>query len=249
MRKRAANYDAFAWFYNEYWSERVPVEILRAVDRMESSPLQSLPAGSRVLDLCCGNGKIAARLAARGLKVTGIDESKEMLRYARRNAPACRFVRARAQSFKLRENFAAIISTFDSLNHILSLRELRRVFQRVRRSLDDGGLFIFDLNMDKGFRARWPAQFSIVRADSACVMRGRYDARRRIAHYDATVFRLVKTRYARRDFKIVERCYTSSEIRSALREAGFCRVKAYDAVRDLGLSGHVGRAFFQAQKN
>lgn len=249
MTKQSASYDAFAWFYDKYWSERVPVKILQAIDRIDSPSLSSLPAGSHILDLCCGSGQVAARLAARGFQVTGIDESKEMLRYARRNAPKCRFVCARAESFKLSESFAAVVSTFDSLNHVLSLRELQRVFQNVYSALDSGGLFVFDLNMETGFRARWSEDFSIVRADAACIMRGRYDAQLRLAHYDATVLRRMKTNYTRHNFTLIEKCYRKSEVRKALSDAGLRRIRVYDAVKDLDLAGHTGRAFFQAQKS
>jgi len=43
---------------------------------------QSRP-GDRALDLCCGTGDVALRLAHRGLKVTGVDFSEPMLARAR----------------------------------------------------------------------------------------------------------------------------------------------------------------------
>ena len=45
--------------------------------------LLDLPSGGRVLDAPCGSGRIAARLAARGLEVTGIDISPEEIEAAR----------------------------------------------------------------------------------------------------------------------------------------------------------------------
>lgn len=226
----------------------MPYEILRAIDCLPPPSLQTLPAESEILDLCCGTGKIAARLAARGFRVTGIDESPEMLVYARRNAPTCRFIHARAQEFTLPARFAAAVSTFDSLNHIFSLRELRRTFRNVYAALADGGAFIFDLNTEKSFRLHWREHFSIVRADGACIMRGGYNANKRRAQYEATVFRLVKKSYRRSDFKIVERCYTKSEVRRELQDAGFKWIKSYDAEKDLGMTKHTGRVFFQSQK-
>ena len=38
-----------------------------------------LPAGASVLELGCGTGRLSSRLAAFGLRVTGVDESADML--------------------------------------------------------------------------------------------------------------------------------------------------------------------------
>lgn len=47
--------------------------------------------GARVLDLGCGTGLLAARLAAAGCSVTGLDFSDEMLAEARRRAGGAEF--------------------------------------------------------------------------------------------------------------------------------------------------------------
>jgi SAM-dependent methyltransferase len=48
--------------------------------------LLDLPEGARVLDAPCGAGRIAVRLAERGLHVTGIDISEDEVEEARRGA-------------------------------------------------------------------------------------------------------------------------------------------------------------------
>lgn len=42
-----------------------------------------IPRGARVLELGCGSGRDARRMAARGVRVTATDGSEEMLRIAR----------------------------------------------------------------------------------------------------------------------------------------------------------------------
>lgn len=51
----------------------------RAIDQFA----QSVPAGARVLDLGCGDGRWAREMAQRGLRVTAVDYSHEALRLAR----------------------------------------------------------------------------------------------------------------------------------------------------------------------
>ncbi|HYN51097.1 MAG TPA: class I SAM-dependent methyltransferase [Thermoleophilaceae bacterium] len=55
-------------------------------DAQAIAALLELPAGARVLDAPCGAGRIAVRLAERGLDVVGIDISQEEIEEARRVA-------------------------------------------------------------------------------------------------------------------------------------------------------------------
>jgi SAM-dependent methyltransferase len=61
-----------------------PVELyLRLPGDREAGLIDAaVPAGSRVLDLGCGVGRVAAELIATGHRVTGVDDSAEMLAHA-----------------------------------------------------------------------------------------------------------------------------------------------------------------------
>ncbi|HEU4908068.1 MAG TPA: class I SAM-dependent methyltransferase, partial [Propionibacteriaceae bacterium] len=48
--------------------------------------LLDLEPGMQVLDLACGHGRIANRLAERGARVTGLDATPLFLEHARRDA-------------------------------------------------------------------------------------------------------------------------------------------------------------------
>ncbi len=239
------DYDQFAWVYERHWSREVPSQILTVIERLITA---ELPRGAHLLDLCCGTGYTARELTERGFEVTGIDISKEMLAHARRRAPTARFILGDARHFKLPAGFQAVVSTFDSLNHIMSLSELGAVFRNVYGVLMPSGLFLFDMNMERGFTSYWADYYSIVEDDGVCVMRGAYDKRKRLARYDITMFRRRGNVWKRTDTVITERCYSPVEIKRALRAAGFKHISTFDAERDLGLSEHTGRSFFLARK-
>ncbi len=122
---RYSVYDNFAWLYDREWSEfaRVIFPLLKDIAG------ETLPDGAKVLDLCCGTGQLAKVLTEKGYKVTGIDGSAEMLRYAKINAPDAEFINEDARTFKLPSIYDAVFSTFDSLNHILKAAELLRTFK------------------------------------------------------------------------------------------------------------------------
>lgn len=75
-----------------------------------------LEPGATVLDVGCGPGRHALELARRGIRVIGLDISREFVSVARTNARAegldqlTRFVRADARAFQLDEPVDAAIS-------------------------------------------------------------------------------------------------------------------------------------------
>ena len=71
--------------------------------------LQPQP-GERILDLGCGTGQLAARIAASGAAVTGIDSAPAMIEEARRNFPDVTFRVADARDFQFSQPFDAVFS-------------------------------------------------------------------------------------------------------------------------------------------
>ncbi|MGI8656726.1 MAG: class I SAM-dependent DNA methyltransferase [Pyrinomonadaceae bacterium] len=243
--ERYTAYDAFAQVYEKHWSSEVPPQLWTIIERLL---VPHLPEKARVLDLCCGTGYTTAKLAERGFDVTGLDGSKEMLRRARRLAPAARFVLKDARRFDSKPLYHAVVSTFDSLNHVLTLHELTQVFRNVYKALLPAGFFLFDMNMEQAFLQHWADYYAIVEDTNACILRGTYDRRERIGRYDITTFERTGELWQRADTVIYERCYTARQITRALKTAGFTKLSSYDAARDLGLTEHTGRRFFLARK-
>lgn len=82
-----------------------------------------LAQGPEVLDLGCGTGSLAVRLAARGLHVTGVDLSPEMLELARRRMPASLTPRwIHTSAVELIDHFQP--QSFDTICSILLFSEL-----------------------------------------------------------------------------------------------------------------------------
>jgi SAM-dependent methyltransferase len=241
-QRSPADYDPFAWVYNKHWGgfsqKLVPV--------VESLVLNHTPRLARVLDLCCGTGQLACALQARGYEVTGVDASSEMIRLARVNAPDCRFLVEDARAFTVSREFDAVFSVYDSLNHIVSIRDLRSVFRRVHGALRVGGHFLFDLNMEEGFRERWRGSHGIVEEDHVCVVRTRYDAAARRGEAAITLFRR-EDEWSRRDLVLIQRCYEEEEVTTALEGEGLTDVRVLDARRDLEMPD-IGRSFFLCSK-
>jgi len=238
-----SDYDRFAWFYNKYWGDEYSRPAL-AIFNILLFP--HLPQGGRVLDLCCGTGQIARGLIEHGYQVTGIDGSPAMLRFARGNAPEAEFIHGDARNFKLPRVYHAVISAFDSLNHIMEIDELKMVFHNAKTVLLDDGLFLFDLNIEDESEVLGNT-LDLVGEDHACIVRSSYDAEKKLKRYDVTMFRAENEGYERSDLTLIQRYYESAEVISALSDAGFSRVKTYDARREFGFTLSDGRMFYLAR--
>lgn len=233
-----ALYDDFAWFYNRYWNEDFHSLAFPILERIW---LPRVKAGGRVLDVCCGTGYLAGLLTARGFKVTGIDASPAMIGYARENVPCGEFHVAEASAFRVAGRYDGAVSTFDSLNHILDEKELDSAFRRTAKALEKSAPFAFDILLESAYRTNWADAFSVVRDDHVLLISGTgFDFRTHLAQCRITMFRLLDGAWRRSDVSVLERCYSTQEIDTALERAGFEATSYYDA-RDLGMSGQLGQ--------
>ena len=101
-----------------------------------------------VVDLACGTGHHALRLAERGYRVTALDLSPDSITFLRAEAAAATLaVSARVgdmTAFRLPEPADAAICMQDSQGHLLTNAALLAHLRAVRRNLRPGGIFVFD---------------------------------------------------------------------------------------------------------
>jgi SAM-dependent methyltransferase len=243
-----SSYDPFAWIYNRHWGNTFLPVVLPILDNLV---LSKLPKNARILDLCCGTGQMTRQLTTLGYRVTGIDGSSEMLGYARENAPGVEFLQADARSFKTPHKYHAVVSVFDSLNHIMSTSELRSVFVQSYKILRSGGLFMFDLNTEAGYFYEWNGDFTIVEDDHVCIVRSTYNQKARTADFDATIFRLKDDSWYRHDVVLYQKCHAPAAVKSALKSTGFTDIETYGFDWQSGvraLDKDARRAFFLCRK-
>lgn len=98
-----------------------------------------------ILDVGSGTGRIAKLLNKKGYTVTGIDSSKEMIKYARTKYPEIRFERMKAQDFKLNRKFDAIIALDSVLTFIVRKKEFEQALLNMVSHLKKKGILYFDI--------------------------------------------------------------------------------------------------------
>jgi SAM-dependent methyltransferase len=218
-------------FDDAHWIE-VPA-VADAVTRLSRFNLycdnseEPLASSPRVLDLCCGFGRISAELARMGSAVTGVDITETYLKTAREEAEyenlEIEYIQADARKFVRPEFFDAAVNLYISFGYFSDQKDDLLVLRNVYESLKKGGSFIIEtLGKEIAVRdfveAEWfeRAGFTVLTEyealDSWTFLKNRW-----ILIKDGK--RLEKT--------FTQRLYSASELRTLLHEAGFKKVEIY----------------------
>jgi SAM-dependent methyltransferase len=113
----------------------------------------ALDAGSPVLEVGCGTGRVLIPTACAGVDIVGLDLSAQMLGVCRerllREPPAVQekaaLVHADMRRFDLGRTFTLATIPFRPFQHLLDVDDQLACLASIRRHLVDGGLLIFDV--------------------------------------------------------------------------------------------------------
>jgi SAM-dependent methyltransferase len=181
----------------------------------------ALREGDEVLDLACGHGRIASRLAARGASVTGLDADAFFLERARAAGGGdVEYLHGDMRELPWREpRFDAVVLWFTAFGYFDDATNLD-VLRGIRRVLRQGGRLAMDINhLPRLLATMHPQQFLRRENDVA------------LDEYDWHPARSVMTTrrtYIRggeaREISYDVRMYMPAELRGLLLDAGFADV-------------------------
>jgi len=190
--------------------------------------LLDLRPGMSVLDLACGHGELASRLAARGCRVTGLDSSAVFLDRARADAAAAgvsdEYVAGDMRQLPWAGLFDRVVNWSTAFGYFDDTAN-RAVLDGIARALRPGGQLAMDLDNLPRFLASYsPSRVVAARGDGDMLvdryhldaLTGRFEAER-------TVIRSGRTRRV----NFVKRLFGFPELRDWLLAAGFTMVAGY----------------------
>ena len=131
---------------NNNLASRRPETIQGTVDWLVAT--LGLQSGNRILDLGCGPGLYSARLAEKGLQVTGMDYSRRSIEYARQYAAQHHLdIDYRYQDYLTMEENGLYDAVLLIYGDYCPLSPIQRstLLGNVRSALKPGGFFVFDV--------------------------------------------------------------------------------------------------------
>jgi SAM-dependent methyltransferase len=208
-------------------------------------PLESPP---RVLDLCCGLGRISSELARMGFSVTGVDITECFLAAAKDDAEyenlKIEYINADARDFTRPDYFDTIVNLYISFGYFSDQKDDLKVLRNVYESLKKNGIFIIE-TLGKEIVSR-----DFVEAEwferAGCTMLTEYEP------LDSWTF--LKNRWIiikdnkKVEKTFVQRLYSASELRSLLQEAGFEKIEIYGDWDESAYDHHAAKLIVTATK-
>jgi len=233
------------WFKDsEFWEQYAPImfddahwkevpAVADAITRLakfdfygETSKPQ-INVNPKVLDLCCGFGRISAELARRGFSVTGVDITGSYLQTAKEEAGFeklnIEYIKADAREFVRKDFFDLAVNLYISFGYFEDQKDDLLMVRNAYESLKSGGSFIIE-TLGKEIAVR---DF----VDREWFERAGFMVLTEYETLDSWTF--LKNRWILiKDGKKIERVfsqrlYSASELRSLLLEAGFSKVDIY----------------------
>jgi SAM-dependent methyltransferase len=190
--------------------------------------LLDLRPGMSVLDLACGHGELASRLAARGCQVTGLDSSAVFLDWARADAAAAgvsvEYVAGDMRQLPWTGRFDRVVSWSTAFGYFDDTAN-RGVLDGIAGVLRPGGRLAMDLDNLARFLASWCPSRVVAARENGDMLVDRYQLDALTGRFEAerTVIREGRTRRV----NFVKRMFGFPELRDWLLAAGFTAVAGY----------------------
>lgn len=230
------SYSTFAAYYDALTKNVGYAERADALDRLIRWHLKEPMPEHILVDLACGTGSLSEEMAKRGWDVIGIDGSAEMLNEALDkkydSGLPIQYLQQDMRALDLFGTVCVTLCMLDSINHLPSVQDVRRVFERVSLFSEENGLFLFDVNTEYKHRSLLADQcFVYELPDAVCVWQNRLtdEAPEYPVELQLDFFELLaENKYRRVTEQFTERVYPDAVIRSLLAETGLTLLDTLD---------------------
>jgi SAM-dependent methyltransferase len=233
----------FAKVYDEEWTTW-GAHMLPFVLRLAK---EHCPNAATWLDLCCGTGALLSYVTKRGFAGVGVDISPHQIKIAKYRAPKAHFYVDDVRDLNLSKKFDVITCTYDSLNYITKKRDLEKAFRKAGLHLDDGGIFIFDMNTFEGLQEKWRDTYIMREPSKTVIIEASFNQKRSIGKCLITGFIKEGRLYRKFEEMHIERGYSRKEIEQSLTKRGFS-FKAFDGDTFKKPTAQSGRLVYACQR-
>jgi SAM-dependent methyltransferase len=185
----------------------------------------------------------------------GLDLSEDMLSVAEKRArdAALRdvmFISGDMCSFELYGTVDAVVCCLDGINHLTTREDVDSCFAMVSRYLNEGGVFLFDVNTPHKFRTVYANNDYILEDEGVmCCWRNRLSKKGDVVDFYLTVFRENEDgSWSREDGVERERAYGRVALENSLKKAGLDLCGIFAGYGFESITESTDRWYFVARK-
>ncbi len=206
-----------------------------------------------LLDLGCGTGSLCECMARLGYDCIGIDNSEDMLNEAfDKKYDSGLNIQYLCQDMTALDMFGTIdvtVSSLDCLNHLESLDDVKKTFERVSLFAYPDGLFIFDMNTPYKHKCVLGDNvFVYDTEDVYCVWQNSFVDEDNKVEITLDFFERDGDIYERQSEQFCELAYDDEVIKRLLSECGFELLAQYDDFSDNEVTEKTQRILYVAKK-
>ena len=240
-------YETFAFVYDEVMDTTL-------YQRWLDFSLRHLQGKKQILELACGTGALAVEFAQNDFDVTALDLSEEMLMIASARAQEAeldiQFVAGDMLDLADSGTYEAVTCFSDSLCYMQDEQDVQQVFDGVYQTLEDEGIFIFDVHSTYQVDEVFPSYSYHYQTEEFAFLWDSYPGKEKhsIEHFLTFFVEDEDGKFVREDELHEERTYPLETYLRMLENAGFQKVETYADFIDIEPNEKSRRWFFVCQK-
>ena len=240
-------YNEFAQVYDKLMKSDINYEHI--ADFIENLFIKYEKNPNLVCDLAAGTGNVTIPMARRGYDRIAVDNSYEMLDFAREKSGDMEilFLNQDLRKLDLFGTCDAFLCMIDGFNYITSKKALRDIFKRIRTCfIENDGIFIFDISSKHKIKNVLGNNIFIYDTDDLFyTWENKYKAG--ICKMELNFFvKNESNMFSRFEEVQIQRAYETQEIISLLKDAGFSSVDTYSGFEFKDISENDERIVFVA---
>jgi len=207
------------------FGEKLLIDTKQEVEQIIS--LLEIAPDSKVLDLCCGQGRHSLELTRRGFITTGVDRTSKYLEKAKSDANeqnlSIEFIRDDMRYFRRSHYFDAVIIMYTSFGYFNEPLENMQVLHNSYDSLKENGSLLIDL-MGKEIVARIFCERESYELNGIT-----YIEERKVTNN----WNWIENRWImikdnnRQEFRLSHWLYSANELSRMFKDAGFSSIKIF----------------------
>lgn len=236
-------YQDFAYIYDRLMHADIDYD--KWCDYIENLFTHHGVSPDTLCELACGTGNITCCMERRGYNITASDISSDMLAVASEKLQNTRLICSDMSKLEITDKFDAFLCMIDGINYVITPKSLINTFKNVRKSLNDNGVFIFDVSTRYKLENILGNETYIhSEYDVFYSWQNRYIEKYNLSDMLLNFFVRNGDTYERFEERHLQRGWSETELKYMLKKAGFKEISVYNELEFDSPNKDSQRIFF-----